>query len=37
MGPEREPFFNIDFRYLDNPNNTENFLLDSDKADSPGR
>ena len=30
------PFFNVDFRYLDNPNNTETFLFDSAQADSPG-
>jgi hypothetical protein len=28
-GQNANPFFNNDFRYLDNPNNTETFLLDS--------
>jgi Alginate export len=28
-GQNANPFFNVDFRYLDNPNNTETFLLDS--------
>jgi hypothetical protein len=28
-GQNANPFFNVDFRYLDNPNNTETFLFDS--------
>lgn len=28
-GQNANPFFNVDFRYLDNPNNTESFLFDS--------
>ena len=30
-GQNANPFFNVDFRYLDNPNNSERFLLDSVK------
>jgi Alginate export len=30
-GQNANPFFNVDFRYLDNPNNTETFFLDSIK------
>jgi hypothetical protein len=28
-GQNANPFFNVDFRYLDNPNNEEHFLFDS--------
>ncbi len=30
-GQNANPFFNVDFRYLDNPNNTEAFFLDGIK------